>query len=251
MLDELKSDSHIERDITTQTGDCHVSINNVTARWDQASNQATLSNITAHVEPGKLLAVIGPVGAGKSSLLMSVLGEIPLEDGSVKVDGKISYVSQQPWVFSASLRQNIVFGNHYNASRYNKILKACALNKDIDTMPDGDSTLIGDRGVSLSGGQRARISLARALYMEADIYLLDDPLSAVDASVGRHLFERVIQGVLKNKPRILVTHQLQFLKEADEILILKDGKCLGQGTFDQMSTSGIDFSNLLKRDKEL
>lgn len=250
LLDELKSDSHLERDITTQTGDCHVSINNVTAKWDQASNQATLSNITAHVEPGKLLAVIGPVGAGKSSLLMSVLGEIPLEDGSVKVDGKISYVSQQPWVFSASLRQNIVFGNSYNANRYNKILKACALNKDIDTMPDGDSTLIGDRGVSLSGGQRARISLARALYMDADIYLLDDPLSAVDASVGRHLFERVVQGVLKNKPRILVTHQLQFLKEADEILILKDGKCLGQGTFDQMSTSGIDFSNLLKRDKE-
>lgn len=250
LLDELSKESHLERADSTEPGDCYVSINNITAKWDGESEQNTLSNINASVKPGKLLAVIGPVGAGKSSLLMSVLGEIPLVEGDVKVHGRISYVAQQPWVFSASLRQNIIFGNKFDQSKYNKILKACALNKDIELMPNGDSTLIGDRGVSLSGGQRARVSLARALYMEADVYLLDDPLSAVDAAVGRHLFEKVVQGLLRNKPRILVTHQLQFLKEADEIIILKEGKCLGQGTFDEISTSGVDFSSLLKRDKD-
>ncbi|CAG2238338.1 ABCC4 [Mytilus edulis] len=250
LLDELKKESHLERADSVEPGDCYISINNITGKWDPESEQTTLKDINANVQRGKLLAVIGPVGAGKSSLLMSVLGEIPLVNGDVKVHGRISYVAQQPWVFSASVRQNIVFGNKYEQSKYNRILKACALNKDIELMPNGDATLIGDRGVSLSGGQRARVSLARALYIDADVYLLDDPLSAVDAAVSRHLFEKVVLGVLKNKPVILVTHQLQFLKEADEILILKEGKCLGQGTFDEMSQSGIDFSSLLKRDKE-
>ncbi|XP_062612836.1 ATP-binding cassette sub-family C member 4-like isoform X2 [Saccostrea cucullata] len=250
-LDELDQGSIEEASgLRPKPENCFIEVDKITARWDTDSEQPTLSNISAKVGPRKLLAVIGPVGAGKSSLLMSILRELPVSEGSVQVRGKISYVSQQPWVFSASLRQNIVFGNKFDNARYIKIIKACALDKDIEVMPNGDSTLIGDRGVSLSGGQRARVSLARALYMDADVYLLDDPLSAVDAVVSRHLFQKVIKGMLKYKPRILVTHQLHFLKEADEIIILKEGQCLGKGTFDDISTSGIDFSSLLKSNEE-
>ncbi|XP_033761065.1 multidrug resistance-associated protein 4-like isoform X1 [Pecten maximus] len=249
LLDELTPEKPV-MGIRPQIRDCMVKIDNVTAKWDEKIEQPTLKNISVEVGHGKLLAVIGPVGAGKSSLLMSVLKEIPLSEGKVTVKGRIAYVSQQAWVFSASLRQNIVFGNAFDSKKYNRVLKACALHKDMDMMPQGDSTLIGDRGVSLSGGQRARVSLARALYMDADIYLLDDPLSAVDAAVSRHLFENVIQGVLKSKPVILVTHQLQFLAEADEVLILKDGDCLGKGTFEEMASSGVDFSSLLKTEKD-
>ncbi|KAL5005221.1 hypothetical protein ScPMuIL_018677 [Solemya velum] len=230
--------------------DCCVELKNVTAKWDPNLEQYTLNGINTSVAAGNLVAVIGPVGAGKSSLLMSILGELPLIEGNVKVRGKLAYISQQPWVFSASLRQNIIFGNKYEEERYEKILRACALSKDIELMPQGDSTLIGDRGVSLSGGQRARVSLARALYMDADIYLLDDPLSAVDAAVGRHLFNTVIRGMLINKPVILVTHQLQYLKEADHITILKDGEQIGGGTFDELLQSGIDFAALLRPPKE-
>ncbi|KAL4220738.1 Multidrug resistance-associated protein 4 [Mactra antiquata] len=210
----------------------------------------TLQNVSAKVDTGKLLAVIGPVGAGKSSLLMAVLKELPLLNGYINVKGRLAYVAQQPWVFSASLRQNIIFGNKYEKAKYDKILRVCALHKDMDIMPHGDMTLIGDRGVSLSGGQRARVSLARALYMDADVYLLDDPLSAVDAAVGRHIFENVVQGYLKDKPRILVTHQLQFLKEAEQIVILKEGAMIGKGTFTELSKSKIDFSSLLKHDEK-
>ncbi|XP_064615566.1 ATP-binding cassette sub-family C member 4-like [Liolophura sinensis] len=157
---------------------------------------------------------------------MSILGELPAAQGEILVRGKISYAAQQPWVFSASLRQNVIFGQKYDAIKYNRIIRLCALKKDLEVMPHGDGTLIGDRGISLSGGQRARVSLARALYMDADVYLLDDPLSAVDAEVGRHIFEKVIMGYLRDKPRILVTHQLQYLTVADEILILKQVGCL-------------------------
>ncbi|XP_034328340.2 ATP-binding cassette sub-family C member 4 isoform X2 [Magallana gigas] len=251
MLEELDQGSIEDASgLRPKLQNCFIEVDHLSAKWDAESEQPTLSDISVSVKPGKLLAVIGPVGAGKSSLLMSILHELPQTEGSVKVRGKISYTSQQPWVFSASLRQNIVFGNKFDNAHYSKIIKACALDKDIEVMPNGDSTMIGDRGVSLSGGQRARVSLARALYMEADVYLLDDPLSAVDAVVSRHLFQKVIKGILKNKPVILVTHQLHFLKEADEIIILKEGKCLGKGTFDEMSTSGIDFSSLLQTNEE-
>ncbi|XP_067669590.1 ATP-binding cassette sub-family C member 4-like isoform X2 [Haliotis asinina] len=252
-LEELEESSLVEKteDHDRPPADqCSVNIDNVTAKWDKNVDQNTLEKISACVKAGELLAVIGPVGAGKSSLLMSILGELPSSEGKIQVNGKIAYVSQQPWVFSASVRQNVTMGEIFDAALYEKSLRACALKKDLGIMPHGDSTLIGDRGVSLSGGQRARVNLARALYTNADIYLLDDPLSAVDAAVGRHIFEKCIQGALKKKPRILVTHQVQYLKEADQILILKEGKVLGTGTFEELSKSGIDFASLLKHDDE-
>ncbi|XP_052777823.1 ATP-binding cassette sub-family C member 4-like [Mya arenaria] len=226
--------------------ECKVIIDNVSAKWNQELEQPTLKNVSAKVEAGKLLAVIGPIGAGKSSLLMAVLRELSISHGDVSVIGRVAYASQLPWVFSATLRQNITLGNKYEIEKFERILEACALDEEIKNMPNRDLTLIGDRGVSLSGGQKARLSLARALYMDADVYLLDDPLSAVDTAVGRHIFQRVVQGYLKKKPRILVTHQLQFVKEADQIVIIEEGEMIGKGTFHELSNSGIDFSSLLK-----
>ncbi|XP_059156862.1 ATP-binding cassette sub-family C member 4-like isoform X7 [Physella acuta] len=253
LLEELEHSSNVEQtDLKQDDEKCYVQLKDVSARWDGSnhSENKTLENVTLDVEPRKLVAVIGPVGSGKSSLLMTILGELPALSGTIKVSGKVAYVSQQPWIFSGSVRQNIVFGGVYDKAKYDRIVKVSALKRDFEIMPQGDATLIGDRGVSLSGGQRARISLARALYMDADIYLLDDPLSAVDTAVGRHIFEKCIIGYLKKKPKILVTHQVQFLPVADTIYILKEGKINSQGSYDELSRSGVDFSELLKRPED-
>uniref|UniRef100_A0A4W6CXA1 ATP-binding cassette, sub-family C (CFTR/MRP), member 4 n=1 Tax=Lates calcarifer TaxID=8187 RepID=A0A4W6CXA1_LATCA len=162
------------------------------------------------------------VNLSSSSLLSAILGELPCDTGTMKVKGQLTYASQQPWVFPGTIRSNILFGRELNLQRYERVIRACALKKDLELLPYGDLTLIGDRGATLSGGQKARLNLARAVYQEADIYLLDDPLSAVDAEVGKHLFEQCICGLLRNKCRILVTHQLQHLKAADQIVVLKE-----------------------------
>uniref|UniRef100_A0A452RZ89 ATP binding cassette subfamily C member 4 (PEL blood group) n=1 Tax=Ursus americanus TaxID=9643 RepID=A0A452RZ89_URSAM len=227
-----------------------VHVQDFTAFRDKASETPTLQGLSFTVRPGELLAVIGPVGAGKSSLLSAVLGELPRSHGLVSVHGRIAYVSQQPWVFSGTVRSNILFGKKYEKERYEKVIKACALKKDLQLLEDGDLTVIGDRGATLSGGQKARVNLARAVYQDADIYLLDDPLSAVDAEVGRHLFELCICQTLHEKITILVTHQLQYLKAASQILILKDGRMVQKGTYTEFLKSGVDFGSLLKRENE-
>ncbi|XP_061290373.1 ATP-binding cassette sub-family C member 4 isoform X2 [Bos javanicus] len=227
-----------------------VNVQDFTAFWDKASDTPTLQSLSFTVRPGELLAVVGPVGAGKSSLLSAVLGELPPNQGQVSVHGRIVYVSQQPWVFSGTVRSNILFGKKYEKERYEKVIKACALKKDLQLLEDGDLTMIGDRGTTLSGGQKARVNLARAVYQDADIYLLDDPLSAVDAEVSRHLFELCICQALHEKIRILVTHQLQYLKAASQILILKDGQMVQKGTYTEFLKSGIDFGSLLKKENE-
>ncbi|KAL3867289.1 hypothetical protein ACJMK2_044503, partial [Sinanodonta woodiana] len=157
-----------------------------------------------------------------SSLLMSLLGELPPAEGRITLNGCLGYASQQYWVFSGTIRENILFGSPYDKTKYDQIVHCCALVKDIEHFRYGDLTLVGERGLCLSGGQKARVTLARCLYQDADIVLLDDPLSAVDTEVGRHLFNRCICDYLKGKTRILVTHQLQYLKKADRILILKE-----------------------------
>ncbi|XP_059935774.1 ATP-binding cassette sub-family C member 4 isoform X2 [Mesoplodon densirostris] len=227
-----------------------VDVQDFTAFWDKASETPTLQGLSFTVRPGELLAVVGPVGAGKSSLLSAVLGELPPSQGLVSVHGRIAYVSQQPWVFSGTLRSNILFGKKYEKERYEKVIKACALKKDLQLLEDGDLTVIGDRGTTLSGGQKARVNLARAVYQDADIYLLDDPLSAVDAEVSRHLFELCICQALYQKITILVTHQLQYLKAASQILILKDGEMVQKGTYTEFLKSGIDFGSILKKENE-
>ncbi|XP_023565420.1 multidrug resistance-associated protein 4 isoform X2 [Octodon degus] len=227
-----------------------VDVQDFTAFWDKTLETPTLQGLSFTARPGELLAVIGPVGAGKSSLLSAVLGELPPSQGLVSVHGKVAYVSQQPWVFSGTVRSNILFGKKYEKERYERVIKACALKKDLQLLKDGDLTVIGDRGATLSGGQKARLNLARAVYQDADIYLLDDPLSAVDAEVGKHLFQLCICQTLHEKITILVTHQLQYLKAASHILILKDGEMVQKGTYTEFLKSGMDFGSLLKKENE-
>lgn len=152
---------------------------NVTAKWEEKQSENTLENLNLQIEKGKLYAVIGMVGSGKSSFLSAILGEISLTEGQIKVNGGVSYASQEAWVFGATVRQNILFGQPFERQRYQKVVKACALVRDFKQFTQGDQTIVGERGSSLSGGQKARINLARALYRQSDIYLLDDPLSAV------------------------------------------------------------------------
>lgn len=233
-----------------------VVIDNVSASWeghnvDPETDKLTLRNLNLNVIKGKLCAIVGPVGSGKSSLLHMLLGEVPVIDGNVTIYGDISYGSQEPWLFTGTVRNNILFGEAYDKKRYHEVTKCCALLTDFEQLPDGDKTIVGDRGASLSGGQKARISLARAIYKDASIYLLDDPLSAVDAHVGRHLFDEVLgpkSSLARDSlTRFLVTHQVHFLTEADWIVIVENGKISHQGTYNELANSDLDFAKLLKR----
>ncbi|XP_058060711.1 probable multidrug resistance-associated protein lethal(2)03659 [Anopheles bellator] len=226
-----------------------IELQNVTASWEETTEK-TLKDISVKIGPGKLLAVIGPVGSGKSSLLQLLLGELPIQNGTATIYGDISYGSQEPWLFTGTVRNNILFGLPYDRQRYQTVVRHCALSTDFQQLPDGDKTVVGERGTSLSGGQRARVSLARAVYNNASIYLLDDPLSAVDAHVGKHLFDEVIgpRGYLAQKhrsTRVLVTHQVHFLKEADWIVIVEGGKLVTQGTYTELANGKVDFGKLL------
>uniref|UniRef100_A0A8C0FHW5 Multidrug resistance-associated protein 4 n=1 Tax=Bubo bubo TaxID=30461 RepID=A0A8C0FHW5_BUBBB len=248
ILDEV---SHFKPQLHGNSENVILHVQDLTCYWDKSLESPALQQLSFTVRRGELLAVIGPVGAGKSSLLSAVLGELPKDKGLINVTGRIAYVSQQPWVFSGTVRSNILFDKEYEKEKYEKVLKVCALKKDLELLENGDLTVIGDRGATLSGGQKARVNLARAVYQDADIYLLDDPLSAVDAEVGRHLFEKCICQALHQKISVLVTHQLQYLRAANQILILKDGKMVGKGTYAEFLRSGIDFASLLKKDEEV
>ncbi|XP_062563901.1 probable multidrug resistance-associated protein lethal(2)03659 [Armigeres subalbatus] len=213
-----------------------------TASWskDIAMGETTgtgIRNITLAVEKGKLCAVVGLVGSGKSTLLQVILGELELDEGQLEISGDISYASQEPWLFEGSVKNNIVFIEDYNEKRYREVVKVCALERDFQLLPLGDETIVGERGISLSGGQRARISLARAIYRKADIYLLDDPLSAVDTHVGKHIFEQCIKEYLKDKVCVLVTHQLQYLKDVGHVVLMEGGVALAQGAYRTLEQS--------------
>ena len=199
-----------------------VKLNQVSASWVPNPIVSTLLDLNVDIKPGTLCCVVGPVGAGKSSFLQLLLKELPQNSGKVDVTGSISYASQEPWLFVASVRNNILFGQPFVKNRYKDVVHVCALETDFEQFPHGDKSLVGERGASLSGGQRARVNLARSVYREADIYLFDDPLSAVDAHVSKHLFNECIVKYLENKTRILVTHQLQFLRQADLIIVLNN-----------------------------
>lgn len=172
---------------------------NVNAKWHGDGKDYTLCNINLTVLSGSFVAIIGQVGSGKSSLLQTILQELPLISGSIENRGRINYISQQPWIFASSVKQNILFGQTMDESRYNEVIKVCEMESDIDSFPQGDCTIVGERGINLSGGQRARINLARAIYKDADIYLLDDPLSAVDSHVSKRLVNNCICNYLKVK----------------------------------------------------
>ncbi|KAF9215156.1 Multidrug resistance-associated protein 1 [Podila verticillata] len=211
-------------------------------------DEATLQSINLQVRNGTLTAIVGRVGQGKSSLFSALLGEMYKLQGKIQISGRLAYVPQQAWIVNASLRDNILFGNAFDESRYNAVVAACGLTPDIAILPAGDMTEIGERGINLSGGQKQRVSLARAAYDDADIYLLDDPLSAVDAHVDQHLWEHLIgpAGLLKNKARVLATHGINHLKEADQIVVLKDGAIAEQGHYSELMHRREIFYQLIK-----
>ncbi|XP_065933440.1 ATP-binding cassette sub-family C member 4-like isoform X2 [Magallana gigas] len=216
--------------------------------FDQEMAEAfSLKNIDLDIKKGELLAVVGPVGSGKTSLLLSLLKELPPETGQVCVQGRLGYMAQTPWVMSGTIQANVTFGENVEEGRYRQVLHACALYKDLELMRYGDQTLVGERGLLLSGGQKARLTLARTVYRDADVYLLDDPLGAVDTEVGSHLFQRCICELLRGKTRILVTHQLQYLKSADRIVVLNEGRVVSVGTYDDLVKQGTEFSSILIR----
>ena len=180
-----------------------VSVEGGNFKWDLAESRNTLQDVDIKVGRNSLTAVVGAVGSGKSSLISAILGDMEKETGTVKVNGKVAYVPQQAWMLNATLKDNILFGKPFDADRYNKVIEACSLKSDLEILPGGDQTEIGEKGINLSGGQKQRISLARAVYNNRDVYLLDDPLSAVDSHVGKHIFENVLsdEGMLAGKTR--------------------------------------------------
>ncbi|TSQ35288.1 Multidrug resistance-associated protein 5 [Bagarius yarrelli] len=206
--------------------------------------QKTLHRIQFTVRKGTLVGVCGSVGSGKSSLLSALLGQMTLVEGTVAAKGGFAYAAQQAWIFNSSLRENILFGKDYLEKKYNAVLEACCLIPDITELPCGDMTEIGERGANLSGGQRQRVSIARALYSDRPILLLDDPLSAVDAHVACHLFHKAIHSSAGEKTVIFVTHQLQYLAQCDEVVLMKDGQIAEHGTHDQLMARGRDYAML-------
>ncbi|KAK6947041.1 ABC transporter type 1, transmembrane domain [Dillenia turbinata] len=218
--------------------------------WEPSSTQPTLKDINLHVSQGMHVAVCGTVGSGKSSLLSSILGEVPKVSGTIRLSGTKAYVAQSAWIQSGKIEENILFGKEMDRERYERVLDACCLKKDLEILAFGDQTVIGERGINLSGGQKQRIQIARALYQDADIYLFDDPFSAVDAHTGSHLFKECLQGLLGSKTVIYVTHQVEFLPAADLILVMKDGRITQAGKYSDILSSGTDFMELVGAHKQ-
>eukprot|EP01132_Coremiostelium_polycephalum_P001119 gene1119-1424_t len=206
---------------------------------------SVLNNVDFRAPAGKLTVICGKVGSGKTSLVSSLIGELYKCQGSVSTYKHVAFTTQIPFLVSGTFRENILFGKPYDRERYIKVLDACSLNIDLLQLPGRDLTEIGERGLNISGGQKQRISLARALYTNADCFIMDEVLSAVDSEVAKHLFDHCIQGMMKDKTRILITHQLQFVPSADHIVVVEDG-VLTQGTYEELKEKGIDFESIMK-----
>ncbi|KAL9228186.1 hypothetical protein vseg_003793 [Gypsophila vaccaria] len=213
--------------------------------WDDEGAVETLKDINLNIRKGQLSAIVGTVGSGKSSLLSSLLGEMHRLRGKVRVCGTTAYVAQTAWIQNGTIEENILFGLPMNRNKYTDILRVCCLEKDMEMMEYGDQTEIGERGINLSGGQKQRIQLARAVYQDCDVYLLDDVFSAVDAHTGSEIFKECVRGALRDKTVILVTHQVDFLHNADLILVMREGKIVQAGKYDSLLEAGTDFNSLV------
>ncbi|CAH1274296.1 ABCC1 [Branchiostoma lanceolatum] len=224
-----------------------IAMEDATFSWGKTEDPI-LKDINFAVPDGSLVAVVGQVGAGKSSLLSALLGEMEKQQGYVAVRGSTAYVPQQAWIQNATLRDNILFGKHLNNCQYKEVLEACALGPDLEMLPGGDLTEIGEKGINLSGGQKQRVSLARAVYSDSSVYYLDDPLSAVDSHVGKHIFDHVIgpNGILKGKTRLLVTHGISFLPQCDQIMVLVDGRIWLLGTYTELMEQNEAFADFIR-----
>ncbi|KAG4114409.1 hypothetical protein ERO13_D12G044800v2 [Gossypium hirsutum] len=224
-----------------------ISIKNGNFSWDLKAEKPTLSNINIDVPVGSLFAIVGGTGEGKTSLISAILGELPPDaNSSVVIRGTVAYVPQVSWIFNATVRDNILFGSSFQLERYWKTIDVTALQQDLDILPDHDLTEIGERGVNISGGQKQRVSMARAVYSNSDVYIFDDPLSALDAHVAEQVFNRCIKEELQGKTRILVTNQLHFLPHVDYILLISNGVIKEEGTFEEVSRKGRIFQKLME-----
>ncbi|KAM4822942.1 ATP-binding cassette sub-family C member 3 [Urocitellus parryii] len=223
-----------------------ITVQNGTFTWAQ-DLPPTLHSLDIQILKGTLVAVVGPVGCGKSSLVSALLGEMEKLEGKVSMKGSVAYVPQQAWIQNCTLQENVLFGRTMDPKRYQQALETCALLADLEVLPGGDQTEIGEKGINLSGGQRQRVSLARAVYSDADVFLLDDPLSAVDSHVAKHIFDHVIgpEGVLAGKTRVLVTHSISFLPQTDFIIVLADGQVSEMGPYSTLLQHDGSFANFL------
>jgi len=212
-------------------------------------SKPTLVDFNLNIKKNSLNAVVGTVGSGKTSFLLSFTGEMPQTTGALRYKGRIAYVEQEPSIFAGTFRESILFGREFNEEFYRKVIKACNLESDLALFPHGDMSMIGERGNNLSGGQKARLALARAVYADADVYLLDDPLSAVDAKVAKSLYNDAIVELLKNKTVILVTHQVHFIRDLENIIVLNDGCIQGNGNFEQLKAQGVDVNTIFGLNK--
>ncbi|XP_006652712.1 ABC transporter C family member 9 isoform X2 [Oryza brachyantha] len=241
--EELKYDAVIE--VPRNDTEYDVEIDHGIFSWELETTSPTLKDVELKVKRGMKVAICGMVGSGKSSLLSCILGEMPKLAGTVKVSGTKAYVPQSAWILSGNIRDNILFGNPYDKEKYDKIIQACALTKDLELFANGDLTEIGERGINMSGGQKQRIQIARSVYEDADIYLFDDPFSAVDAHTGSQLFKDCLMGILKDKTILYVTHQVEFLPTADLILVMQDGNIVQKGRFDELLQQNIGFEAIV------
>ncbi|GMS94758.1 hypothetical protein PENTCL1PPCAC_16931 [Pristionchus entomophagus] len=247
--DEI-DDTNVNRNENADVSPNSFEFCNVDATWDIGAEDTkpTIKSIRLSVPRGSLVAVVETVGSGKSSFLSAMLGELTRQKGEINVTGRLAYVPQQAWIQNISVRDNITFGRAFDRQWYERVISACAIIADFSMLPHGDATEIGEKGINLSGGQKARISLARAVYQQDDVYLLDEPLSAVDAHVGRHIYNNVFgpRGLLAKKTRILVTHSLLNTKEADEILVFNEGKIIEKGSFHNLVLQKGIFAKLIE-----
>ncbi|KAF2944252.1 hypothetical protein DAI22_02g128500 [Oryza sativa Japonica Group] len=256
-LDRICSFMHLEElssDVVTKllrgTTDVSIEVRNGQFSWNTPSEVPTLRNLNFRIRQGMRVAICGTVGSGKSSLLSCILGEIPRLSGDVQTCGRIAYVSQSPWIQSGTIEHNILFDTKLHRERYEKVLEACCLKKDMEILPLGDQTIIGERGINLSGGQKQRMQIARALYQDADIFLFDDPFSAVDAHTGLHLFKECLLGLLASKTVVYVTHHVEFLPSANAIMVMKDGQIIQVGNYAKILNSGEEFTKLVFSHKD-
>ncbi|XP_017777157.1 PREDICTED: probable multidrug resistance-associated protein lethal(2)03659 [Nicrophorus vespilloides] len=217
----------------------NVSIKNASV---EILNKSILSDVNLKLQPS-LIGVTGSVGGGKSTLLKMIMHDVHMCDGGVSTSGDYSYASQEPWLFPGTIKQNILFGLPYERERYQQVIRVCALTRDLLTFPKRDNTIVSDKGLNLSKGQQARINLARTIYKKCDIYLLDDTLNALDASVSKFVFHECMRGFLKGKLCVVVCHNKMFLEDMDRILVIDQGSIKGDGSFDDLQRQGIDFGS--------
>ncbi|ABN64960.2 bile pigment transporter, partial [Scheffersomyces stipitis CBS 6054] len=267
LLEELDADIIERTDNSLSKNDSAIEIKNSTFLWStepkiestdpesvvesEGPSNIALDNINFEAKKGQLTCVVGRVGSGKTTLLRSILGEVPAQknaDTSIKVNGSIAYCAQSPWIMNATVKANILFGCKFNKVFYDRTVEACQLTSDFEVLPDGDRTVVGEKGISLSGGQKARIALARAVYSRADVCILDDVLSAVDAHVGKNITKLVLgpEGLLASKTVVLATNAVNVLHQAHEIVLLKKGKITERGNYDEVMARKSDLAALIE-----